>query len=101
MHRRASWHQLANRMSKPAHSSRRRFQEFRRRGSKPQEVKTGHDSIHGHKSERPENRSFWRLTLQFFKLLRGHRVALLIALLTITISTLLKLAPPAITKVVI
>jgi len=88
-------------MSKPAHSSRRRFQEFRRRGSKPQEVKTGHDSIHGHKSERPENRSFWRLTLQFFKLLRGHRVALLIALLTITISTLLKLAPPAITKVVI
>jgi ATP-binding cassette subfamily B protein/subfamily B ATP-binding cassette protein MsbA len=53
------------------------------------------------RAKRSQHRSAWQLVRQFFELLRGHRAALAIALSTLSVSTLLKLVPPAVTKVVI
>jgi ATP-binding cassette subfamily B protein len=49
----------------------------------------------------PRNRSFWTLLIEFLSLLRGLRLQLAIALCTLSVSTLLKLVPPAATKIVI
>ncbi len=46
-------------------------------------------------------RPFRVLVLEFVKLLRGHRIALTLALVTATLSTALKLIPPAATKAAI
>jgi ATP-binding cassette subfamily B protein len=46
-------------------------------------------------------RSFGVLLVEFFKLLRGQRFAVAVALATLTVSTLLKLVPPAATKIAI
>lgn len=89
-------------MPTPAKSSRQRFQEYRRRlrqrwrGEKPDDKEADADS-----PRRPKNRSFGPLLREFITLLRGHRWALAIALSTLTASTLLKLVPPAVTKLVI
>ncbi|MBX7073520.1 MAG: ABC transporter ATP-binding protein/permease [Pirellulales bacterium] len=47
------------------------------------------------------HRSFGQLLTQFWGLMRGHRSALVFALATLSVSTLLKLFPPAATKLVI
>lgn len=52
------------------------------------------------KSRRGE-RTFWQLLSSFFSLLRPQRQSVLLALATLTVSTSLKLIPPAATKVVI
>src|SRR5207302_3452455 len=52
-------------------------------------------------SPRPRSRSFGRLLWEFALLLRGHWWAIGFALATLTIATLLRLAPPLATKVVI
>ena len=46
-------------------------------------------------------RSSVQLLTQFFALLRGHRARIAVALGTLTIATLLNLAPPAATKIVV
>ncbi|HVU89312.1 MAG TPA: ABC transporter ATP-binding protein [Pirellulales bacterium] len=83
-------------------SSRARFAEYRKRlraerhgdgaaeknGSAPQ-------------SSRRSHRSAWLLVRHFLSLARGHRLSLGIALATLTVSTLLKLVPPAATKLVV
>jgi len=43
----------------------------------------------------------WQLVKHFLSLLRGHRLALGVALTTLTVSTVLKLVPPAATKLVV
>ena len=47
------------------------------------------------------HRSAWLLVKHFLSLARGHRMSLGIALATLTVSTLLKLIPPAATKLVV
>jgi len=86
----------------PKNSSRQRFLEYRRQAP----WRTGKEDP---KDKKPrlnapgtgQHRSLWRLAREFFGLLRGHRTPLFIALGTLTVSTLLKLAPPAVTKLVI
>ena len=86
-------------------TSRRRFRDYLRdlprRGQAGEfDVVTPH-----HSAARPtsgaKNRSFWTLLKEFFSLLTGVRNYLAIALATLTVSTLLKLLPPAATKIVI
>ncbi|HEY4310061.1 MAG TPA: ABC transporter ATP-binding protein [Pirellulales bacterium] len=83
-------------------TSRSRFSNYRR-----QVRETGHGEAvaHGkHGNRSPvgrSNRSAWLLVRRFFFLVTGHRAALAIALATLTISTLLKLIPPAATKLVV
>jgi ATP-binding cassette subfamily B protein/subfamily B ATP-binding cassette protein MsbA len=59
----------------------------------------GKPLVPGDSSHAP--RSSWRLFAEFWGLLRGHRPKVIFALGTITVATLLKLAPPAATKIVI
>jgi ATP-binding cassette, subfamily B, bacterial len=49
----------------------------------------------------PRNRSFWTLLAAFWGFLKGQRLGLGFALATLSVSTLLKLLPPAATKIVI
>lgn len=48
-----------------------------------------------------KQRKFGELFVRFWGLLRGHRTPVVIALATLTVSTILRLVPPAATKVVI
>ena len=91
-------------MPRRASTSRSRFGEYRRdlaRRRAAGELKfTG--SIHGEmRPAGPKHRTFWRLLAEFWGLLRGLRFPISLALATLTISTLLKLLPPAATKLVI
>jgi ATP-binding cassette subfamily B protein/subfamily B ATP-binding cassette protein MsbA len=51
--------------------------------------------------ESKRQRSIWRLLAEFLGLLRGYRGAIAFALATVTVSTVLKLIPPAATKIAI
>jgi ATP-binding cassette subfamily B protein/subfamily B ATP-binding cassette protein MsbA len=78
-------------------SSRSRFRDFVRDlhgnpSSSPSDAKS---------STRPQHRSFWQLFRQFWKLLGARRRHIAVALALVTVSSLLKLAPPAATKLVI
>jgi ATP-binding cassette subfamily B protein len=78
--------------------SRLRFSEYRRslrekRQEKPEKP--------GRQPRPGEPRSFWRLLVEFWGLIKGHRLAVGFALATVTISTLLSLVPPAATKLTI
>ncbi len=86
-------------------TSRRSFREYlqdlpRRRRAGEFDVVTPH-----HSAARPtsgaKNRSSWALFRAFLTLLTGVRKYLFLSLATLTISTLLKLLPPAATKIVI
>jgi ATP-binding cassette subfamily B protein/subfamily B ATP-binding cassette protein MsbA len=85
-------------------SSRRRFVAYlqniarrRRTGEFAPPAKA-----HGTRADsRPRSRSFWQLVSSFLGLLSGQRWAIAAALATLTVSTLLRLVPPAATKVVI
>ncbi|HET6878777.1 MAG TPA: ABC transporter ATP-binding protein [Pirellulales bacterium] len=86
-------------------TSRRRFIDYvrdlpRRRKAGEFDVAT---SLSGHSLRplSPRNRSFRTLLTEFLGLLRGLRLQLAIALCTLSVSTLLKLIPPAATKIVI
>ncbi|MBI2826516.1 MAG: ABC transporter ATP-binding protein [Planctomycetia bacterium] len=81
--------------------SRSRFLAYRRRrgpsaGTGAEPGKNG-----SAEPQRPSHRSVWRLVGEFLDLLRGYRAVLALALLTLTVSTLLKLVPPAVTKLVV
>lgn len=84
------------------HSSRLRFSEYRRRAP----WKTGKDDPKDARARHSplgsgERRSLWQLVRAFLSLLRPHRTAIGFALATLTVSTLMKLVPPAVTKLVI
>lgn len=49
----------------------------------------------------PPTRSFWILFREFLRLLRGERRSLTVALSTLAVATLLKLVPPAATKLAV
>jgi ATP-binding cassette subfamily B protein/subfamily B ATP-binding cassette protein MsbA len=52
-------------------------------------------------STKPRSRGFLTLVIAFWNLLRPHRASLWLALGTVTVSTLLGLIPPSVTKLVI
>ncbi|MBX3422870.1 MAG: ABC transporter ATP-binding protein [Pirellulaceae bacterium] len=86
-------------------SSRQRFREYR------QEVAQRHRSgqrpgrFHSERSDTDastaSHRSFWVLLVQFWRELGTHRLKVVVALTTLTVSTLLGLIPPAGTKLAI
>ncbi|HVX60612.1 MAG TPA: ABC transporter ATP-binding protein [Pirellulales bacterium] len=91
-------------MSFPGRSSRLRFAEYRRdmsRRRRAGELRYA-GPVHGElRPVGPKNRSFRALLGAFWGLLGGLRLKIGFALATLTISTLLKLLPPAATKLVI
>ena len=83
-------------------SSRQRFDEFRQQLYR--RLKGGQSPAVDESSDRtttPKNRSFWGLLAELWRLLGANRWTLLIPLSTVAIATLLKLVPPAVTKLVI
>lgn len=86
-------------------TSRRRFKDYVR--DLPRRRKAGEFAVapslsgHGLRPITPRNRSFGTLLREFFGLLKGLRLQLGLALFTLSLSTLLKLLPPAATKIVI
>src|SRR5258706_3441347 len=76
-------------------SSRKRFEDYRRRR---REEPAARDGPAG---ERTQHRSLGRLYRELNRLLRGQRLAIAGALAILSFSTLLKLVPPAATKLVI
>ncbi len=83
-------------------SSRYEYKDYRQqlkdRGG-PRRVRPTLDGDDG--GTRSRQRSFTTLLWEFLRLLRGHRRALGVALVTLTVATILKLAPPAATKLAI
>jgi ATP-binding cassette subfamily B protein/subfamily B ATP-binding cassette protein MsbA len=84
----------------PEQRSRFRFSEYRRQlresrnsGQKPASGPA--------RAERAHPRSFWRLWAEFWRLLKGHRLAVVFSLATLTVATLLSLVSPAATKLMI
>ncbi len=92
----------------PITSSRRRFIEYRRKVRERRHAKEP-VSASPHGSQAPvqsrklgsRERSFWELFKAFWGLLRGFRGAVLLALGLLTVNTLLRLIPPAGTKLAI
>ncbi len=97
----------------PQPTSRQRYADYRaeleKRRAASQEAKgaTRNASARAHAndplpvSKTERNRSFWELLSQFWKQLAEHRGKVIIALATLTVSTLLGLLPPAGTKLAI
>ncbi len=82
----------------PNNSSRRRFQDYLREiAERRQKAKETSEKDKASRDSSTQ-RSFWQLLSQFWGLLEGHRGNVIFALLTLTISTLLGLLPPAGTK---
>ncbi|HAC90505.1 MAG TPA: ABC transporter ATP-binding protein [Planctomycetaceae bacterium] len=86
-------------------SSRQRFRDYqqelaerRRLGQPPGRH---HSDQPDQMSAAPSHRSFWTLLAKFWKELGEHRHRVVLALVTLTISTLLGLMPPAGTKLAI
>lgn len=85
-------------------SSRQRFEEYQRRlaqreaGQKPDEST---DPAFRDDDTPRRHRSFWELFWYFFGLLAEHRLSMVIALGTLTVATILRLIPPAATKLAI
>jgi len=85
-------------------SSRQRFEEYQRRLRQREAGQTPDESTDPafRDDETPRrHRTFWELFWYFLGLLDQHRGAMIIALGTLTISTMLRLIPPAATKLAI
>ena len=96
----------------PSASSSRRYAEYRRQlrtrataglpsNVRPDDVATKPSNGKPPGDKQPRTRSFARLFWEFLLLLRGHEWPIAFALATLTLATLLHLAPPLATKVVI
>ena len=90
-------------MATSVRSSRREYRKYRQevvsRRARGEEIKTSgphHDK--GRRTRR--HRSFNQLFLAFWRMLRGHRAVIFLALLTLSVSTLLGLVPLYGTKLV-
>ena len=80
-------------MTKPAPSSRQRFDKYKA------EFHSNGQPKEKHKSSR--ERSSYTLIRRFIGLLRGHRLSVALSLCTLSVATLLALIPPAATKFVV
>jgi ATP-binding cassette subfamily B protein len=91
-------------MPQPPRSSLRRFRDYRRKLSeraRKGELKHEYGSMDGKVKSNKRSRAFWPLFKSFLGLLRGHRITIMLALLTLSISTLLGLLPLYGTKLVV
>jgi len=92
-------------MPDDAKSSRLRYLAYRRRTRERKATSPETSDTPGaaetETSRKPRHRSLRTLVGHFFRLLAGHRRTLAFVLTLLTFSTLLKLAPPAVTKLVI
>ncbi|HEB60562.1 MAG TPA: ABC transporter ATP-binding protein [Phycisphaeraceae bacterium] len=84
-------------MTPSIESSRQRLAKLRKQGALPRSGA----GVTGNEAKPARSRSARVLFVEFFRLLRGHRLALVLALLTAAVSTGLKLIPPAATKLAI
>ncbi len=82
-------------------NSRRRFREYRGTLKERHGDPTSSRHAAAKQLESARQRSIGRLLSEFFRLLRGHRGAIVFALSTLTVATILRLVPPAATKVAI
>ncbi|MEZ6090656.1 MAG: ABC transporter ATP-binding protein [Pirellulaceae bacterium] len=85
-------------------SSRQRFRQYRQDArQRSHSVPDASPHGHGHRAEPSiaRQRTFIQLFREFWKLLGNQRRAVVLGLLTLTIATLLRLAPPAATKLAI
>jgi ATP-binding cassette, subfamily B, bacterial len=87
--------------------SSRRYAEYRRQVQERRSLPAARDAIKEApiggvgKGSGGRSRSFFRLLVEFLKLLEGHRWSVAFALATLTVATLLRLVPPLATKVVV
>jgi len=81
-------------MSTNSTSSRQQFEEYK------EEFLEAHSTSQG-KPAAQRDRSSWELVKSFLGLLKVHRGAMILSLLTLTVATLLALIPPAATKFVV
>lgn len=95
-------------MSSSRKSSRIRFREYlsdlKRSGYARPKGDSGrghHGRVAGSGKDGPRVRSAWELIGRFFGLLKNHRLALFVALATLTVSKLLSLVPAASSKLVV
>ncbi len=91
----------------PSRSSRERFRQYRRevreREFDPSSNGSPHASPrhpHGDRAKHRRSRGFFQLLREFWGLIRPHRATLYVALATLSVSTLLGLAPLYGTKIV-
>jgi len=77
-----------------ASTSRQRFDQYQEHVRQRDDGQSGSDAQNG-KLIGSKTRGFGQLFRAFLGLLRAHRAAILVALATLTLATLLKLAPPA------
>jgi ATP-binding cassette subfamily B protein/subfamily B ATP-binding cassette protein MsbA len=82
-------------------NSRQRFREYRRSLRERRRSGDAGKVLDGPLGRPSRQRSFFTLFREFLGLLRGSRLAVAFALATLTVSTLLKLVPPAATKLTI
>lgn len=85
-------------------ASRQRFLEYKRELQRRRQSGEFQHTAKPHGRQppaTPRHRSFGQLVREFYGLMRGHRLALGFALGTLTLSTMLKLIPPAATKLII
>ena len=93
-------------LPRPVKSSRARYADYRRRlrdrRTRGKEIDPSVPIVveHGDKPHKPRTRPFAKLVGQFWSLLRGHHVTLVLLLCTLTISTTLGLVPLYGTKIV-
>ncbi|MGE5608984.1 MAG: ABC transporter ATP-binding protein [Bacillota bacterium] len=91
-------------MARVPRSSLQRFREYRRKlreRARRGELKHEYGSMDGRIKSNKRSRAFWPLFSSFVGLLRGHRVTLVLALVMLSISTLLGLLPLYGTKLVV
>lgn len=81
--------------------SRQRFREYREKVRRKLLPKGSVHSVGDTRSAKDRVRSSWQLIVQFFGLLRPFRIPVMVALLSVTISTVLGLLPPAGTKFIV
>jgi ATP-binding cassette subfamily B protein/subfamily B ATP-binding cassette protein MsbA len=85
-------------MARRTRSSRQRFAQFLRTFRRSKDAAEWSPAS---SEQRPKTRTFWQLLRQFVGLLDGHWGVLVAALAALTLTTVLKLVPPAVTKLVI
>ena len=83
-------------------TSRQRYQQYRLEAAERRKTEKSPGPVHGGPTKSTfRSRSSWQLLRSFWSLLSGHRGAIIFALGTLTVATLLKLIPPAATKITI
>ena len=81
-------------------TSREQYAEYQRKRRARLANEEESDPSYSPASRRKE-RTFWQLLGEFLRLVKGERNAVIFALATLTVATLLKLVPPVATKLVI